>query len=425
MSKTFSVTNYKGVRGTIELSPEGSLVVIAGPNGAGKSSFIDGIAELFDAKGIKLIPKPIHDGEDEARAEFIDTELDLRIVRTWKKNDAGKLEVFALDGAKYGKPAEVVATLTGGLIFDPIAFLNMDEKKQRDELLKKVELSIDLDAVAREKAGAESRRVDAGRETKRLEGAIASIPKPVAELPETELSAADILHQIEEVRAYNSLIVKTGESLADAEQTVERAEARVVELRELLDAAERYAIDARETVVDVRAKFEKLGGEHDVESLMTDLSTIEETNAAIRSAQSRREHEAELTAAMQKHAAAQQQMDEIDQRKRAALAEAVFPVAGLSVDDDGITYEGIPFVQVNAAARRAVAFGIATAGDPSLRLVIIKDGDLLDATSLAMIQQLAEQRGYTVLVERDRDESRQIGFTIEDGALAGGAQSAA
>jgi len=50
--------------------------------------------------------------------------------------------------------------------------------------------------------------------------------------------------------------------------------------------------------------------------------------------------------------------------------------------------------------------------------VIVKDGDLLDAGSLDFIRAIADQRGYTVLVERDRDESREIGFTIQDGALA-------
>lgn len=100
MSQTFSVENFKGVR-EITLSPEGSLVVIAGGNGAGKSSFIDAFVELFDPKGTRLTPKPIREGEDEARAEFTDTDLGVRIVRTWRKNDAGKLEVFALDGAKY------------------------------------------------------------------------------------------------------------------------------------------------------------------------------------------------------------------------------------------------------------------------------------------------------------------------------------
>ncbi|WP_198517736.1 ATP-binding protein [Microbacterium lacus] len=95
MTKTFTVRGYKGVK-EITLSPAGSLVLIAGANGAGKSSFIDAFVELFDPKGTRLTPMPIHDGEDEARAEYTDTELGIRVVRTWRKNDAGKLEVFAL-----------------------------------------------------------------------------------------------------------------------------------------------------------------------------------------------------------------------------------------------------------------------------------------------------------------------------------------
>ncbi len=71
--------------------------------------------------------------------------------------------------------------------------------------------------------------------------------------------------------------------------------------------------------------------------------------------------------------------------------------------------------------RRRIAFAIATAGDPELRLVIVKDGDLLDAESLEGIRDIAARRGYTALIERDRDESRQIGFTIVDGALGGAA----
>ncbi|MCI2959518.1 hypothetical protein MN032_17675 [Agromyces atrinae] len=416
MTQTFAVNNFKGVR-EIELSPSGSLVVIAGANGAGKSSFIDAFVELFDPKGVRLTPKPIREGEAEAVAEFTDTDLGVRIVRTWKKADAGKLEVFALDGARYGKPAEVVARLTGGLIFDPVAFLSLDEKKQRDALLAKVDLPIDLDVVAREKSGAEGRRLDAGREVKRLEGAIASTPAPAAGLPSDEQSASDVVAELEKAQEFNAGIRQTGEHLGAAEIEFENAERAVAELRERLSAAERFEIDARETLAACRAKYDALGDPIDLEPIRARLANVEETNAEIRAAKQRADLQTQLAAAQADHEAAQKAIDAIDADKRAALSKAKFPVAGLSVDDDGITFEGIPFVQVNSAARRAAAFGIATAGNPDLRLVIIKDGDLLDSESLGLIERLAEQRGYTVLVERDRDESREIGFTIVDGAL--------
>ena len=96
---SITVRDYKGVRGEITLKPSGSLVVIAGSNGSGKSSLIDAVAEIFDPKGTRLTARPINDNAEEASAEVITTQA--RLVRTWKKNDAGTLAAFALDGAKF------------------------------------------------------------------------------------------------------------------------------------------------------------------------------------------------------------------------------------------------------------------------------------------------------------------------------------
>jgi ABC-type branched-subunit amino acid transport system ATPase component len=415
MSQTFTVENFKGVRG-ITLSPEGSLVVIAGGNGAGKSSFIDAFVELFDPKGTRLTPKPIHEGAEEARAEFVDDELGVRIVRTWKKNDAGKLEVFALDGAKYSKPAEVVASLTGGLIIDPVAFLNLDDRKQRDALLAKVELPFDLDALAREKAGAEQRRLDAGRDVRRLQGALASMQKPSSGTPTDEVSGAAILQEIERAQDQNRAVQQEGERAERLSGSITRIEGDIERLISELEKARA----ARGVLIEEKAAAEARGAEPlvDLTDLRGRLSVVDETNAAVRAAREYSKVEAELVAMLSAQQGAQNDLDNIEEQKRTGLAAAAFPVNGLSVDDAGVTFQGIPFAQVNSAARRKVAFAIATAGNPKLRLVIVKDGDLLDADSLAAIRSLAEERGYTVLVERDRDESRQIGFTIEDGALA-------
>ncbi len=411
MSQTFSVENFKGVR-EITLSPEGSLVVIAGGNGAGKSSFIDAFVELFDPKGTRLTPKPIRDGETEARAEFVDTDLGVRIVRTWKKNDAGRLEVFALDGAKYSKPADVVASLTGGLIFDPVAFLNLDEKRQRDALLAKVELTVDLDGLAREKAGAEQSRLEAGRDVKRLQGALSSLPTLAADAPTEEVSGADVLAEIEAAQQTNRRIEDADRDLRFQRQQVQDVEAEIRRLAQKLE----QSVQMRDAADRTRAK---LGDPIDLAPLQERLTAVDETNRAVRAAAERARVKAQLDEAEANHARAQARIDDVEKVKARALAEAKFPFPGLSVDENGVTFAGIPFAQVNSAMRRRVAFAIATAGEPKLRLVIVKDGDLLDADSLAAIREVADERGYTVLVERDRDESRHIGFTIEDGALEG------
>lgn len=402
MGQTFTVQNFKGVR-DITLSPTGALTVIAGGNGAGKSSFIDAFVELFDPKGTRLTPKPIREGEATARAEFVDTDLDIRVVRTWGRNDAGRLEVFALDGAKYSKPAEVVAKLTGGLIFDPVAFLNLDEKKQRDALLAKVDLPFDIDEVARAKAGAEERRLEAGRDVKRLTGALASMPKPGGDLPAEEVPAADVAAELRAAEDHNRRIAECARMAATTRATIADLESRLAAARTaLVDLEQVEALDP----IDVTA-------------LTARLAQIDTVNARVREARERQRIGIELSEAAGRVEEAQADLDAIEDRKRAGLAAATFPVDGLSVDESGVTFGGIPFAQVNSAMRRRIAFAIATAGNPELRLVIVKDGDLLDSDSLAAIQSLAEERDYTVLIERDRDESREIGFVIVDGALEG------
>lgn len=409
MSQTFSVENFKGVR-EITLSPEGSLVVIAGGNGAGKSSFIDAFVELFDPKGTRLTPKPIREGEDEARAEFTDTNLGVRIVRTWKKNDAGSLEVFALDGAKCSKPADVVAQLTGGLIFDPVAFLNLDEKRQRDALLAKVDLPIDLDELAREKAGAEQRRLDGGREVRRLQGALSSLPTPPPGAPTEEVSAADVLTDLQEAQDVNRRRENAERANQDAATEVHRIEAEIARLQESLTVAQRRKDAAYRGLHDA-------GDPIDLAPIQARLAAVDETNAAARAAREYTRVAAQLAAATETVDKAQLDLDTIEGKKRVALAEAEFPVAGLSVDESGVMFDGIPFVQANTATRLRVAFAIATAGEPKLRLVIVRTGDMLDDSSVAAVRELAGQRGYTVLMERDRDSSRSIGFTIREGVL--------
>lgn len=411
MTKTFTVQDYKGVR-EITLSPTGKLVVIAGGNGAGKSSFIDAITELFDPKGSKLTPKPIREGADEARAEYVDEDLQLRISRVWKKNGtAGTLTVEATDGAKYSKPSEVVAQLLGGAIFDPVAFLNLDEKRQRDALLSKVDLPFDLDELGREKAGAEERRLIAGREVKRLQGALDSLQAPATDALHEEVSSASILAEIEDAQ-------RLTRDWQDADAAYDAAAKRYDDLGIRIEELQKQQAQVQELQQAAAEKLNSLPEQVSIAPLQQRLQDLDSVNRAVRDRRAYEATAADLLAETHRHAEAQFALDQIDSRKRAGLAKAKFPVDGLSVDEEGVTFDGVPFSQVNSAMRRRVAFAIATAGDPKLKLVIVKDGDLLDADSLAAIREVADERGYTVLVERDRDESRSIGFTVQDGALA-------
>jgi len=56
-------------------------------------------------------------------------------------------------------------------------------------------------------------------------------------------------------------------------------------------------------------------------------------------------------------------------------------------------------------------------------VVRIRDGSLLDADSLRLVAEMAEQTDCQVWIERVADE-RKVGFVIEDGAVAASYQAA-
>jgi hypothetical protein len=56
----------------------------------------------------------------------------------------------------------------------------------------------------------------------------------------------------------------------------------------------------------------------------------------------------------------------------------------ISFDDDGILYNGLPLAQCSDGEKLMVSMGISMALNPTLRVLRIKDGSLLDKTNLAI-----------------------------------------
>lgn len=411
-----AVEDYKGVR-RIELEPDGSLVVIAGGNGQGKSSFIDAIAELIDPKGTKLTSKPIRDGAERAVATLTTTEFIAE--RVWSKDgDPGRLTVRTLDGARYDKAADFMRKVTGAGLFDPFAYVELPEKQQRQQLLARVELPFDLDEVDAERRRAFDERTEVNRDLARAEAKLTGYAEPRDDLPEHEVSVTDLLAEAEAAREHNaslSAALREAERLQGAREAAERA---VVEAEDALARAKAAQHAAAKAEIEHTSTVAALPEPIDVAAITAKLVDVETVNREVREAAARAAVAAEAEQHRARAAALTESIEAIDARKAAALRDAAFPVPGLSVDDDGVTFEGVPFKQVNTARQHAIAFDLVTAGEPRLRIAQIKNGDALDANTLAEIRKVADERGFIVLIERDRDESRQIGFEIREGVLA-------
>ena len=409
--QTFKVENFKGIRGTVEVSTDGGSVIVSGKNAAGKSSFIDSITELFDARGVRLTPHPINHGAEEAKAEFTDTELDVKITREWKRDKDGKpsstLTVRALDGAKHAKPADVIAKLTGGIIFDPSRFLMLDPKPQRDMLLKAVELPFDLEKLEGRERAAEEERLKRGQAARAAEGAVTNAERPAPGTPAEPVSTAELVAKLQQARENNANITRLQATVQTAKENVRAYEAEIERLKEELQRAQDNHAHAIMALGDAENELGELQPV-DTTNLESQVQNVDETNRNVQLGKIYRELEAEAERKRAEWEDADALVKRIQAEKADGLKRAVFPHPALSVSDDGVLYDGVPFSQVNTASRNKAAFAIATAGNPDLRLVIVKEGDLLDEESLAEIDRVATERGYTVLIERGRPDTGDL-----------------
>lgn len=385
----------------VEIHPDENLQIIGGNNGHGKSSVLDAIwLALGGGTAKKGTVRPIRDGADKAKVTL---DLgDLKVTRTWTSNDKSVLKVESVNGAQFKSPQAMLDKLVGKFSFDPLAFTQLSAKEQRQQLMGLVDLSVDVDALDSERAEVFAKRTEVGRKGK--EYGTVTVDET---LPETEGSMTDLLDRIsnaERTRDENALTLRKKERTQD----------RITELTNQIEELQNELVSQKNELhllEDI-----PLVEHEDIDALKTSIRTLEETNVQIRvNNQARIDKQAqdELRAEYEKLTS---KLAEIDKVKADALAKAVFPVAGLGFDTDGVTYNGIPFSQASSAEQIRVSLAMAMAMNPELRVIRIMDGSLLDEDNLALIREMATANDFQVWIERvgKADEGAVI---IEEGKV--------
>jgi hypothetical protein len=81
-------------------------------------------------------------------------------------------------------------------------------------------------------------------------------------------------------------------------------------------------------------------------------------------------------------------------------------------------YRGFPFEQASSAEQLRVSAAIGMALNPELKVMLIRDGSLLDAESLRLLSELAERADHQIWIERV-STGEEVSVVIEDGLVAG------
>lgn len=404
--------NVKRLR-AVEIRPDGALVVIKGKNGAGKSSVLDAIWMALGGKN--AIPsEPVRTGNKKASIRLELT--DLIVTRSITPDGGGTLRVEGKDGTKFSSPQAMLDKLVANLSFDPLEFSRMKPKAQAATLSALVGLDFTKQEAERQKHF--ERRTEVNREVKRLDGELSGV-RGWSDTPLEELSVAEMMT---ELRAGEEVLREAEQtameaSLRDASAAralaeVEKLRAQAMKLKAEAEGDARQAKELRTQSAKLREQTPPL------EPLRERIASADAVNAKVRENKKRAELTQKLR--MQKAAAEglTESIQEIDNAKQRQLQEASFPLPGLSLTYDGVTLNDLPFEQASSAEQLRASVAIGLALNPKLRVLLVRDGSLLDEDSLKLVAEMATAKDAQVWVERVGTHDA-IGVLIEDGAVAG------
>lgn len=402
-----TANNFLNLR-AIELSPNGESLILSGKNGAGKTSILRAIEAALG--GSRKSPQdPIRHGQE--RAEIV-VQTDKWIARRIYTAKGERLEVTTPEGATFKSPQSLLDAVLGDVSFDPLAFKTMDPAKQRAIILQLAQL--DFSGLDAERKAAYDERAAQSKHTKTLLARLEALPEIQASLPKKPLSSADLLAALEfynkEASDYEAACkrkLSLDQTLSHLEADIDGLEAQLIEKRDQRDGVKQSLAAIEIPPNDFAEKREVVRAQ---------LADLDQTNAAIHEREKRVELETTMAEAKQKAEEAEETIRSLDAEKTKRLAEATYPLEGISLSEDGVLFNGVLLDQLSDGEAIRVSVAVAMALNPTLRVILIRNGSLLDEEGKRALLAMAEAQDYQVWME-EVDSSGRVGIYIEDGKI--------
>ncbi len=412
------------------MGPDG-VVVIEAKNEQGKSSAIKTL-EMSLAGLSEAPPDPLH---GNAKKGYIIATFDgLVIKRVFRAGKPPALTVTNSDGSRVKAPQTLLDTLVNRACLRPTKLMEASDKEQV-AIISEI-MGFDSSDYDAEIERIFNLRTDANREAKRLQ-AVADATTFHDDAPDEEVSVSDLMAELQKRQAHNAdcdtLQANVDHAHADYDgKTTMRNMVRdeITELeRQLADAKlkmERAQTDVREAG---EARADAITRINNAERANTDeigaqIQSADDINAKVRD---NIEREQAMRAAHEADCEAIKLDASLDAEKTARTkarmeARDRLPVPGLDITEDCVLYNDKPFSQAGASAQLRVCVAVAIAGnkDKRVRMLLIDNGEKLDADSKQMVMEMAQEDGYqivfTSVIARTEDASASS-VVIEDGTL--------
>jgi hypothetical protein len=462
-----TVENYQCIT-ICEVTPDPGADVfeVAGPNESGKSSLLSSVQIIVE--GIKAMPdQPVRNGAAGAKwSAEIGTKSGPVYVVDRVIDGAGKatLSIKKANGKKFSSSQGFMDDLAKHLGFDPQSFIDMKPRDQFETL--RAIAGVDADEMARldrQKDDDYKNRTDWNTKRKDAEAAAGMVEVPEG-APAQREDVAKLIDELRRINDHNAAIVKeknyrektaeTVESLrkdavdiqagvgpreADEvkrrDKAVAEYERQIGELRKRIAGAQ---AECDQNVANLRngaaekaarqiSQADRLQAELDAKPPLRDaedtaaieerIASADEGNRAVAARERRDELLAAADRAKEQSAKLTKAIDAAVKAKQDMVAAAQLPVDGIGFGDGVILLHGTPFDQASSGAKWQTACAIAMSGGPELRVLLVREGSLMDKKKRAVLTAMARERGYQLWLETVSDVDVAGAVMMREGAV--------
>lgn len=410
----------------IELKPGSRTVVeVTGKNGSGKSSVLDAIAYILG--GEQLCPEqPIKRGAE--RAEIWVDLGDLKVRRLFTA--AGStLQVENQEGLRYPSPQKVLNALLGRLTFDPLHFLQLKPEARTQLLLELVGAQEQLTQLNQEDQELYVRRTELHRTIKTKEQAVGMIhlssdlPEVPPDLNATRLRTIEAMNQNSVLREGYDRVLRDRQN---QEQELRRCREDLVTRLQELEELEVKLNQARQGVSQRQGHLQTLETQLkqelpappeliSIEVLLNQEKQAEQQVAGCHDRERKTQLDRELLDLRNQATELTFKLNENEAARTNLLQHAEYPVPHLRVEGEEVYYQELPFSQASTAEQLRISCAVAMRMNPKLKVILIKDGSLLDHDNLELLAGLAEAEGYQIWLERIEAGLGDPVVVLEDG----------
>jgi hypothetical protein len=455
------VKNFKNLEHkTVHI--EGKSILVVGANQQGKSSFLQAIFSPFlkNYKPIKPIKEGEERGSvsvvigGELEGEEVEYNVEMYFSQ---EKQAGRLIITDKDGAKVKSPKSALEQITGDISFDVDKFLSLAKTpsgtqskegvKRQIEMLKefmpheaqkamigldhkKKELTEQRTAINNEVKFMEEQNkheftdeeLEKYAEVKSTEEVDKKLNKLGEAIEEWQTANTAVNYLEKEIHEMNNLanqldqtkekfdIVKNfTESMAPYKNqqevtallaNINKYKTHLADRIEMMNAAKEH-LPKKQKKLDNGKDWLSKNKKPSTESLMEEKKAIEEWNKKAEKIAAIRERHVEIQKKKNEAIKLKEQIDQCIKDKKQIFIDHPLPVKGLTFTEDEVLYKGLPFNEQQHPTSTIIGVGvkIAMAMNPNLKIIIIRDGSLLDKNLYNGILTMIEKQGYQLFIE--------------------------